>query len=235
MISSEAGIIITGGSRGIGASIAEHLARERKNPLLLIGRNKKKLEQVSQVCRAFGCTVHTMQADLTDEGALNRTTLPGDFKPAALINNAGTYIEKDLENTLIQDYYDQFRSNVITAVAATNRFLPDLLKNKPALIVNICSVASLEGIERSPSYAVSKHALLGYTRSLRRSLAGQDVAVTAINLGPTASGSWDGEDRDRDTLIDPVDVARVIDTLMNLSTRGVVEEILLTPSFRPVT
>ncbi|MFU8860698.1 MAG: SDR family NAD(P)-dependent oxidoreductase [Cyclonatronaceae bacterium] len=230
MISPESGIIITGASRGIGASTAEYLARVRKNPLLLIGRNHVRLEQVADVCRIHGCTIYTMPVDLTDEEELNRTSLPGNFNPSVLINNAGVYIEKNLEETQIQDYYEQFRSNVITAVAATRRFLPDLLTNTPALIVNICSIASLAGIERSPAYAVSKHALLGYTRSLRQSLAGQDVAATAINLGPTASGSWDEEDRDTETLIDPVDVARLIDTLLNLSTRGIIDEILFTSS-----
>jgi short-subunit dehydrogenase len=230
MISHEAGIIITGASRGIGAAMARYFAKVRKNPLLLIGRNTDRLSGVAAICRDAGCAAHTMPADLSDEHVVKRLQLPEGFKPAVLINNAGVYIPKNLESTSIQDYTGQFNSNVLTAVAATDRFLPLILDNRPGLIVNICSVASLGGIERSPAYAVSKHGLLGYTRSLRVSLAGQNVAVTAINLGATASDSWDGEDRELETLIDPVDVARVIDTLMNLSARAVVEEILISPS-----
>ncbi|TVQ14114.1 MAG: SDR family NAD(P)-dependent oxidoreductase [Balneolaceae bacterium] len=230
MISPEAGIIITGASRGIGAAMALYFAKVRKNPLLLTGRNAAALEQIAARCRDAGCEAHIMQADLTDVDALNRYRLPDGFKPAVLVNNAGAYIEKDMMSATMQDYTSQFNSNVLTAVGATNRFLPFILQNRPGLIVNICSVASLFGIERSPAYAVSKHGLLGYTRSLRKSLAGQEVGVTAINLGATASGSWDGEDRELETLIDPVDVARVADALMNLSARTVVDEILISPA-----
>jgi short-subunit dehydrogenase len=229
MISSEAGIIITGASRGIGAAMARYFAKVRKNPLLLIGRNTNRLSGVADICRDAGCAVYILPADISDEHAVKRLQLPDGFKPAVLINNAGVYIQKNLAAASFQDYANQFNSNVLTAVAATDRFLPLILDNRPGLIVNICSVASLAGIERSPAYAVSKHGLLGYTRSLRVSLAGKNVAVTAINLGATASDSWQGEDRALETLIDPVDVARIINTLMNLSVRGVVEEILISP------
>jgi short-subunit dehydrogenase len=230
MISPETGIIITGASRGIGAAMAQYFANVRKNPLLLIGRNSGRLAGVAAKCRDAGCVTNMIPVDLSDEDKVNRLQLPEGFKPAVLINNAGAYIQKNLKSASIQDYNSQFNANVLTAVAATERFLPLILDNRPGLIINICSVASLVGIERSPAYAVSKHGLLGYTRSLRVSLAGQNVAVTAINLGATASDSWDGEDREVETLIDPVDVARVADTLMNLSARAVVEEILISPA-----
>jgi short-subunit dehydrogenase len=230
MISHQAGIIITGASRGIGAVMAHYFAKVRKNPLLLIGRNTDRLAGVAAKCRDAGCATHMITVDLTDEHEVNRLQLPKGFKPAVLINNAGVYIQKNLESTSIQDYTGQFKSNVLTAVAATDRFLPLIIDSSPGLIVNICSIASLVGIERSPAYAVSKHGLLGYTRSLRVTLAGQDVSVTAINLGATASDSWDGEDRDIETLIDPMDVARVADMLMNLSARALVEEIQISPA-----
>ncbi len=76
---------------------------------------------------------------------------------------------------------------------------------------------------------ISKHALLGYTRSLRKELLDSEIGVTAINLGQTQSTSWEGSLIDRDLLIDPDDVAKIILNLADLSPRTVIEEILVKP------
>lgn len=221
--------------------------------MLLIGRNTKDLNETANRCRKMGGVVHTLEldllsvsnkdlnlsADIPDKDAdhiiglkfgKSEIVLPDDFRTSVLINNAGAYSEKDLFQAATDDYYELFRSNVITAVSATDLFLPHILKNSPGLIINICSVASLQGIERSPAYSVAKHGLLGYTRSLRKTLAGKNVAVTAINLGPADSGSWDNGGYQVSSLIDPVDVARIAGSLMELSESAVVEEILVMPS-----
>ncbi|MDZ7680135.1 MAG: SDR family oxidoreductase [Fodinibius sp.] len=74
----------------------------------------------------------------------------------------------------------------------TNRFLDDLKNREHSLIVNICSEGALVGLEDSGAYSASKHALLGYTRSLRKELMETKVGVTALNLGQTQSTSWEG-------------------------------------------
>ena len=81
----------------------------------------------------------------------------------------------------------------------------------------------------SGAYSMSKHALLGYTRSLRKELMNTNVAVSAINLGQTFSTSWDDVDIDEQKLIDPEDVGKVILALSELSKRTVAEEITMMP------
>jgi short-subunit dehydrogenase len=229
MISPDAGIIITGASRGIGASIALYLAANRKNPQLLIGRDTESLQKTASRCREIGGIVHILAVDLLQLSD-DKIKLPAEFKPSVLINNAGHYIEKDLFESQPDDYTGQFSANVLTAISATQFFLTLMIRNQPGLIINICSVAALEGIARSPAYSVAKHGLLGFSRSLRKSVSDMGIAVTAINLGSTESGSWEGEGRSAEELIDPADVARIIDTLMNLSVRSVADEILMTPA-----
>ena len=76
---------------------------------------------------------------------------------------------------------------------------------------------------------MSKHALLGYTRSLRQELLDTNIAVSAINLGQTFSTSWEGVEIDPQVLIDPEDVGKLILGLSHLSPRSVAEEIILMP------
>ena len=76
---------------------------------------------------------------------------------------------------------------------------------------------------------MSKHALLGYTRSLRKELMATNIAVSAINLGQTYSTSWHEVDIDPKKLIDPKDVGQLIVALSQLSAQSVVEEINLMP------
>ena len=76
---------------------------------------------------------------------------------------------------------------------------------------------------------MSKHALLGYTRSLRKELMETNIAVSAINLGQTYSTSWKDVDVDPKKLIDPEDVGKLIVSLSELSVQSVAEEIDLMP------
>ena len=120
-------------------------------------------------------------------------------------------------------------TNLFAAVHIVKRFLPDLRKADRALIINICSVGALRGFSDSGAYSSSKHALLGYTRSLREELKKTDIAVSAINLGQTHSTSWDESDMSPERLINPTDVASLLVTISELSPRSVVEEILIQP------
>lgn len=222
-------VIITGGSKGIGLSIAKVFSRKTDCPIVLLARNKKELEQARKECIAEGAIhVEIITVDLLDNESLTSI----DFKsmnPRILVNNAGSYLFKKSQDTSLSEFENQFRINTLGAFNITKILVPELLKKKRGLVVNICSQASIIGFADSGAYAMSKHAMLGYTRSLRKELMDANVAVTAINLGQTFSTSWKDLDVDPNDLIDPEDVGRLIVTLSELSPRSVVEEIILSP------
>lgn len=221
-------VIITGGSKGIGLSIAKIFAAKTDRPIVLIARNTVELETAKTECLEAGAVkVDIITADITKE-TISQIDF-GKYDPAILINNAGSYLYKNLEDTTPSEFESQFKVNAFGAFNMTRQVLPILRKQDRALIVNICSQASLYGFADSGAYTASKHALLGYTRSLRKELKDTRIAVTGINLGQTFSTSWDGVDVDPDQLIDPDDVGRIIMTLSELSPRSVAEEILLQP------
>lgn len=224
-------IVITGASRGIGRRIAQAFARETDYALLLIARTKSELKETQTICRNIGGNHVCIDAlDAADPKIVEKLKLPEDFPtPKIIINNAGSFLLKLLEKTTHEELTQQIQSNLYSAVNITNRFLDNLKSKSNGLVINICSVGSVEGLKDSGAYSASKHALLGYTRSLRKELIETKVGVTAINLGQTQSTSWEGSLIDRDLLINPDDVARIILNLTRLTPRTVVEEILVKP------
>lgn len=229
-------VVITGASRGIGRAIAVAFAASTGRPLILISRSLEGLQKTEKQCLDAGASkVHIISCDLTDEKATLDMAIPDGYQaPGILINNAGSFLISSLQETAYDDFMDQIQANLFSAVHTTRRFLPGLKELDRALIVNICSVGALIGLKESGAYSASKHALLGYTRSLRKELLNSNIGVTAINLGQTQSSSWEGSDMNPMRLIDARDVGELIVTLSKLSNRTLAEEILLKPQHGPV-
>ncbi|WP_421774686.1 SDR family NAD(P)-dependent oxidoreductase [Gracilimonas sp.] len=229
MAFSDQSVIITGGSKGIGLSIARVFARKTNHPLVLIARNQQELTEAKEECIDEGASkVEILTLDITNEVKIGEVDF-GKLNPGILINNAGSFLFKKLEDTSNEEFVSQFQINAAGAFNLTKAVLPDLRNSNRGLVVNISSVGALKGLKDSGAYSMSKHALLGYTRSLRKELTGSNIAVTAINLGQTYSTSWHEVDIDPKNLIDPEDVGRLIVSLSELSSRSVAEEITLMP------
>lgn len=225
----ELSVIITGGSRGIGLSIAKIFSEATNRTIVLVARNKKDLESAKKRCLNWGAKeVNTISLDLTSEEDVNQVDFSA-YNPGILVNNAGSFLFKKLEDTTQSEFQRQFELNTFSVFNITKAVLPELQKQERALVVNICSQASLKGYADSGAYTMSKHALLGYSRSLRKELMATQIAVTAINLGQTYSTSWKDVDVDPSKLIDPEDVGKIIYSLSMLSKQSVAEEINLMP------
>ncbi len=227
----ESSVLITGASQGIGRSIAITFAALTQRPLLLLARNLENLEETRRLCVEAGAErVEIAVCDAASEKEVNELILPGDFpEPGIIVNNAGSYLYKPLAETSDEEFRHQINVNLFAAVNIIRRFLPGLKKLDRAHIINIVSVGALKGLADSGAYSASKHALLGYTRSLREELKKTDIAVTAINLGQTHSPSWDESTMSPERLINPTDIASLIVTLTQFSARTVIEEVTLQP------
>lgn len=224
-------VVITGASRGIGRHIALAFAGNTSHPLILLARSQQGLQHTRDLCLERGASaVEVLPCDLTHNQSVSEITIPDSFPEVGiLINNAGSYLYKKLEDTRSDEFREQIETNLFSAVHVTQRFLGDLKKQERGLIINICSVGALEGLEESGAYSSAKHALLGYTRSLRKELLQTKVAVSAVNLGQTQSTSWEGSSINPERLIDPRDVADLLVALSGLSSRTVAEEVILKP------
>ena len=231
LIYEKSPVLITGASQGIGRNIAYRFASDTDRPLILLARNRDNLNKTAEVCREMGASgVEIAVCDATSADELEQLSLPEDFSyPGLIVNNAGAYLYKPLAVTTEEEFRKQIDVNLFTAVNVVNRFLPGMHQMDRGLIINICSVSALKGLGDSGAYSASKHALLGYTRSLRRELMETKIGVTAVNLGQTHSTSWEESDMSPEKLVDPTDLSKLLVTISQLSIQSVVEEISIEP------
>ena len=231
MTYEESSVLITGASQGIGRSISIAFSAALDRPLILLARNENNLLETKKLCLDAGAKdVAILTCDAADENEISALQIPDGFpKPGIVINNAGSFLYKKVTETSNIEFQKQIDINLFTAVNVTKRFLPGLKKLDRSLIINICSVGSIRGLADSGAYSSAKHALLGYTRSLRDELKNTDVGVSAINLGQTHSPSWDDSTMSPEKLVNPTDVAKILVTLATLSPRSLVEEIVIQP------
>ncbi|AIE60638.1 SDR family NAD(P)-dependent oxidoreductase [Bacillus methanolicus] len=183
-------IIITGASGGIGAEIAR-LCAERGANLVLLARSIDKLENLKKKLEGqYRVRVYVYKLDVSDTDQIQEV-----FKKICeeigrvdvLINNAGFGIFREAHEATIDEMKGMFNVNVIGLMVCTRMVLPKMREQRSGHIINIASQAGKIATPKSSVYAATKHAVLGYTNSLRMELADYNVYVTAVNPGPIAT------------------------------------------------
>lgn len=175
-------IIITGASSGVGAATALKYA-EQKNNLVLVARRSEKLETIATQARDRGANVTTVVADVSVETECERivtATLQQYGAIDVLVNNAGRGHRSNVEDTSTAVLESMFAVNVYSLFWLTQRVLPTMIANNSGYIVNISSVAGKQGFPFNSAYVAAKHAVVGFTASLRAELYGTNVHATVI-------------------------------------------------------
>jgi uncharacterized protein len=180
--------LITGASKGIGKSIAEQLAA-RGFDLLLIARSADLLEQVAkEISLTTNKNCQWLALDLAEDQAAESVfeyCNKNQFVVSVLVNNAGYGLSGRFEKYSEQEHADMLRVNIITLTKLTRLFLPSLLKQPAAYILNIGSSASYQAVPLLSAYAASKAYVLNFSRGLFQELKNTTVSVTCICPGPT--------------------------------------------------
>jgi short-subunit dehydrogenase len=101
--------------------------------------------------------------------------------------------------------------------------------NRSGHIFNMCSIASFMAYPNGGSYAISKFALLGFSKCLREELKTFGIRVTAVMPGATKTASWEGVEIPEDRFIKVEDVADSVFAAYALSDRSVIEELIIRP------
>ncbi|MBU8879242.1 SDR family oxidoreductase [Bacillus sp. FJAT-29790] len=180
-------IIITGASGGIGAEMAS-LCAERGANLVLLARNLEKLNLLKEKLQSryqVEVDVYKLDVSNTDDiQAVFSEILLQRGHIDVLVNNAGFGIFREAYEAQIDEIKGMFAVNVVGLMACTSMVLPGMRQQGSGHIINIASQAGKIATPKSSAYSATKHAVLGYTNSLRMELSGHHVYVTAVNPGP---------------------------------------------------
>jgi short-subunit dehydrogenase len=190
-------VLITGGASGIGRSMARRFAAEGAD-LILVDINSTALQGAAAELTAGGTTVEQHRLDITDNDAILavRDAVHAAGGPIdVLVNNAGTVFGGYFLDVPIDQHLTTFRVNLEGLVQVTHAFLPDLIGQPDAHLVNIASLASYGGAPGGATYGASKWGVLGFSESIELELARlghTHVHVTTVCPGVVSTGLFEG-------------------------------------------
>ncbi|MBS0604550.1 MAG: glucose 1-dehydrogenase [Verrucomicrobia bacterium] len=177
--------IVTGGSKGIGASIAEELAEEGASVVVNYSTSEREAELVVQSIERKGGRAIAVRANMTNQQDIDHLfteTEKAFGQLDILINNAGYYEFAPLENITVEHFHKHFDLNVLGLLLACQTAVKHF---NPAggSIVNISSLASKSWAPHATVYSATKAAVDSITKSLGCELGSRKIRVNAINPG----------------------------------------------------
>jgi short-subunit dehydrogenase len=226
-------IVVTGGTKGIGRAVLEKFAAFGFD-VVTCSRKTEELEKLKATFKvAFPLSnVYVKSADLSDKIQVNSFC---DFvrslnKPVdVLVNNAGYFVPGAITTEPDSTLESMINANLYSAYYTTRGLIALMKEKKSGHIFNMCSIASFMAYSNGGSYAISKFAMLGFSKCLRAEVKEYGIRVTSVMPGATKTESWDGTDLEDERFMKAEDVAETIYAAYSLSGRTVLEEVILRP------
>ena len=180
---------ITGCSTGFGRELAK-LALDRGWPTVVTARDKARVADLAQ----GRDNVLALDLDVTDSGQVHAAAKAAEERFGridVLVNNAGYGYQAAIEEGEEDEIRAMFDANVFGLFAMTRAVLPGMRARRSGHIINITSMAGFMGLPGSGYYAATKHAVEGFSDSLRLEVAPLGIKVIGVEPGPFRT-DWAG-------------------------------------------
>jgi NAD(P)-dependent dehydrogenase (short-subunit alcohol dehydrogenase family) len=184
--------VITGASSGFGLLTSVELARAGFRVVATM-RDLGRRERLDQAAAKVTSHIDVRALDVT-----NFDVLPGfvhtvvrDYgRVDVLVNNAGFAVAGFAEDIRLEELRQQFETNFFGAVAMTKAVLPVMRQQRSGHIIQISSISGLHGALTASSYSASKHALEGWSESLRMEVNALGIKVVLVEPGSFQTDIW---------------------------------------------
>ena len=227
--------LITGATQGIGRATALALGRIGYR-VGLCARTESTIEDLVNELAREGIEAAGAAADVGDQDQVFRAVdnLVRDLGDIdVLVNNAGVLIAKPFEELTLDDWDTTMATNVRSLYLMSRAVLPAMRRRKRGTIVNVSSLAGRNGFVGGTAYTASKHAVLGFSRSLMLETRKDNIRVIAICPGSVDTGMLHDQSMlksDPKKILKPADVAETIVHAINLPERAMVSELDIRPT-----
>lgn len=225
-------VVITGGSRGIGAVTAARLVAEGARVVSLSRKAGEKRQGIDHV------TCDVTKASSVAHAAANVLTIVGGA-PDVVINNAGIFQMAAVAETKPEMFADVVGTNLFGPFHVMNAFLPAMLRRKKGHLISIGSIADQLAFPENGAYSAAKWGLRGLHQVLRAELKGSGVRSTLISPGNVDTSMWDAHLDTPDAaekfparkdMLRPDNIADAILFALTLPPSANVDELRITPA-----
>jgi 3-oxoacyl-[acyl-carrier protein] reductase len=176
---------VTGASRGIGAAIAQRLAKDGFH-VVAVARSLDKLEAVAGEIKAAGGSAEALAVDIADAKALAAAVekvADTHGRLDCLVNNAGITKDGLILRMEDEDFDSVIDTNLKSAFVAIRTAARPMMRSKGGRIINISSVSGVAGNAGQSNYAASKAGLIGLSKSVAKELAGKNITCNVVAPG----------------------------------------------------
>jgi 3-oxoacyl-[acyl-carrier protein] reductase len=227
--------LVTGATQGIGRAIALALGRAGYR-VGVCARTAAKVDAFvaelrSEGIEAAGCAADVGVPTQVARAVSELTDALGEI--GLLVNNAGVLIARPFEELTLEDWDVTMTTNVRSLYLVTRAVLPAMRRRREGTIVNVASLAGRNGFAGGTAYSASKHAVLGFSRSLMLEVRKEGVRVVTICPGSVDTGMLRGQPMlkaDPERILRPEDVADTVLQAVRLPNRALVSELDIRPT-----
>lgn len=225
-------ILVTGGTKGIGRAIIEKFGKEGFDVFTCSRHEDDLLELKADFEAAYPSQkIEVMVADLSKKEDVQAFAnwVKTQTVPDVLVNNTGVFLPGSIHSEPEGNFETIMHTNLFSAYYLTRAFTEEMISRKSGHFFSIGSIAGLTAYANGGSYAISKWAMLGFTKCLREELKDFNIKVTSVLPGATYTDSWKGADIPEDRFMRVEDIAATVWATYSLSPYSVVEEIVIRP------
>lgn len=179
-------ILVTGGSRGIGANIVQELSKQGYTVIMNYNKSEEQANKIKNELENNGIHIDIVKADISKRNEVKNLInfIIGKYEHIdVVINNAGISQIKLFTEITDEDWNKMLQTNLTSAFYVTQEAVPSMIQKKSGCIINISSVWGIVGASCEVHYSVAKAGLDGMTKALAKELGPSNIRVNSIAPG----------------------------------------------------
>ncbi|MCB8836548.1 SDR family NAD(P)-dependent oxidoreductase [Aurantimonas sp. VKM B-3413] len=185
--------VITGGSVGIGLAVAEGLAAEGAD-LVLVARGQDRVEaEAARIAETYGVTAMGVAADVATAAGVEAVVQAAEERFGGadiLINNAGTGSNETIMDAPDDKWQAYWDLHVMAAVRLAKGIVPQMRRRGGGVILHNASICAAQPLWYEPIYNVTKSALMMFSKTLANEVVGDGIRVNCVNPGLVLTPDW---------------------------------------------